>query len=161
MRKDPYTRLEPNDRVINHAQRLYLICCWNILIDLAVINLLDEYWDWIDIPSFTVSLGVAVVLQFGLLFCIQVEKKTSAYFMKKSSTIAKVLRGITSYLIISGGKFVIMGLIYFIFGYQVTFGGPWGGTIAFISLVAAVLVAEWASKIFFVYMDRSEEPVSA
>ena len=155
MHDDPYQPLPPGHRTINNAQRLYLVYSWGVLIDLAVINACEEFWDWVQIPSFTVSLLVAIVLQAGLALCIQAEPKTAAYFLAMGGTKGKVLRGITTYLIIAGGKFVIMGVIILLFGDRVQFLGPIHGTVSFVGVVTAVLVAEWIGKKIFYMLDKS------
>ena len=155
MQIDPYNPELEGHHQVNNAQRLYLLYNWGVLIDLAVINLCEEYWDWVHIPSFTVSLLVAVVLQAGLVLCIQAEHKTAAYFLAMGGTRGKVLRGLTAYLIIAGGKFVIMGVIFLLFGNHVQFLGPLHGTVSFVGVVFAVLIAEWIGKKIFFLFERS------
>lgn len=155
MHDDPYEPLPPGHRTINNSQRIYLVYSWGVLIDLAVINLCDEYWELVNIPSFTISLLVAIVLQAGLALCIHAEHKTAAYFLAMGGTRGKVLRGITTYLIIAGGKFVIMGVIILLFGARVEFLGPFHGTVSFVVVVFAVLIAEWIGKKIFFLLDQS------
>lgn len=136
------TLFDDGSRVLNYKQRLYLGYTNAILMYLTIINLCDEYWSWVSIRSFTVSIVVAVILLLGLMFFITTEKKAAAYFKSKPGTSPKVLRGISSYLLLVGGKFVLMGVIAVILGDAVKFSGPMHGAIAFIVLVSAILAVD-------------------
>ena len=138
--------VDDGSRILNNKQRLFLGYFYAISMYLIVINFCDEYWAWMEIRSFSISVLVAVLLLFGLMFFISVEKKTAAYFMAKPGAGPKIMRGVTSYLLLVGGKFVIMGVIALIFGDRVTFSGPFHGAVSFIGLVAAVLVADGIAK---------------
>ena len=140
---------DDGSRVVNSNQRLYLSYMVASLLYLTIINFFDEYWDWVSISSFSISVLVAIVLVVGLAFFIKVESKTAAYFKGKTGVMQKILRGITSYIILVGGKFALMGVIAVVFGDMVKFSGPWSGAVAFIGLVTAVLVADGvANKVF-------------
>ncbi|MCP3888754.1 MAG: hypothetical protein GY702_07745, partial [Desulfobulbaceae bacterium] len=135
---------------LNNKQRLYLGYTNAVLMYLTVINLCDEYWSWISIRSFTVSIVVAVILLLGLMFFISSEKKAADYFKTKSGAGAKISRGISSYLLLVGGKFVLMGVIAVLLGDAVDFSGPLHGAIAFIILVSAILgVDSLVRKIYY------------
>ena len=140
------TLFDDGSRVLNYKQRLYLGYTNAVLLYLTVINLCDEYWSWVSIRSFTVSIVVAVILLLGLMFFITTEKKAAAYFKSKSGTTPKILRGISSYLLLVGGKFVLMGVIAILLGEAVEFSGPMHGAIAFIVLVTAILAVDGIVK---------------
>lgn len=133
-------------RVLTNGQRLFVGYLNAILLYLAVINICDEYWSWVVIRSFTISMLVSVILLFGLMLFINAEKKAAAYFSKKPGAQAKILRGITSYILLVGGKFVLMGVIALLFGEAVEFSGPFHGAISFIGVVTAILVADGIAK---------------
>ncbi len=139
----------PNDdgsRIVNNRQRLYLGYTIVILLYLTIINFCDEYWEWVSIDSFSVSMLVSILLVVGLAFFIKMEGKAADHFKSKPGVKTKVLRGISSYIILVGGKFVLMGVIAVLFGDLVKFTGPFGGAVAFIGLVTAVLVADGIAK---------------
>lgn len=138
--------IDDGSRLLTNRQRLFVGYLNAILLYLTVINILDEYWSWVFIKSFTISMLVSVVLLFGLMFFLNAEKKAAAYFSKKPGTQAKILRGITSYILLVGGKFVLMGIIALLFGEAVQFSGPLHGAISFIGLVTAILVSDEIAK---------------
>lgn len=146
MNNEEQTSFDDGTRVVNKRQRLYLGYTIVILLYLTIINFCDEYWDWVSIESFSVSMLVSILLVIGLAFFIKMESKAADYFKSKPGVKTKVLRGISSYIILVGGKFVLMGVIAILFGDLVKFTGPFGGAVAFIGLVTAVLVADGIVK---------------
>ena len=113
------------------------------LVDLTVINLFDEYWDFVSIDSFTISLLAAILMQLLLKLTFALEHAVAEYFQKKEGTRPKVMRGVTTYIILLASKFVILEILNIVFGDQVLFTGPWHGVVAFIVLVIAILAAEF------------------
>ena len=47
----------------NTPQRLFVGYTLAVLVDLVVLNFFDEYWDFVNIESFTISLIAALLLQ--------------------------------------------------------------------------------------------------
>ncbi len=45
-------------------QQLFITYTLAVLVDLTVLNLFNEYWDFVYIEFFTISLLTAVLLQF-------------------------------------------------------------------------------------------------
>lgn len=138
--------LDDGSRILTSKQRLFVGYLNAIFLYLTIINFCEEYWSWISIKSFTVSVFVSIILLFGLMLLLNVEKKTADYFKEKPGVGPKVMRGVSSYILLVGGKFVIMGAIALVFGDLVTFSGPFHGAIAFIGVVTAVLVADGIAK---------------
>lgn len=151
--KEP-TLIDGGSRVLNNHQRLYVGYMNVILLYLTIINFCDEYWAWVHISSFSVSLLVSILLVAGLAFFIKLESKVAEHFKSKPGTKAKVLRGISSYIILVGGKFVLMAVIAILFGDLVLFSGPFHGAVAFIGLVTAVLVADGIMKKIYSSLGR-------
>ncbi|NRB42723.1 MAG: hypothetical protein HRU20_30345 [Pseudomonadales bacterium] len=114
-----------------------------ILVDLTVLNLFDEYWHLVSIDSFSISLLAAILMQLLLKSAIAVEHKVADYFNKKQGVGAKVLRGVSAYIILVGSKFLILEIINVIFDDRVSFTGPWQGAIAFIVVIAGMLAVEF------------------
>jgi len=138
------------------AELLFIGYTLATLVDLTVINLFDEYWAYVLIDSFTISLFTAITMQVLLKLTLAGEHALAAYFAKKSGVTPKILRGVTTYIILVGSKFVILGIINVIFGEKVLFTGPWNGVVAFIVLVIAILAAEFlVSRIYRALKKRS------
>lgn len=109
-----------------------------VLVDLTVLNLFVEYWDRIVIDSFTISLLTPVLLQVLLKATLAVEHRIGGYFRARSGPGALVLRVLATWALLFGSKFVILEIVDIVFGDRVDFGG----LIAFILLVVALLAAE-------------------
>ena len=146
MNNEEQTSNDDGSRIVNNRQRLYLGYTIVILLYLTIINFCDEYWDWVSIEAFSISMLVSILLVVGLAFFIKMEGKAADHFKSKPGAKAKVLRGISSYILLVGGKFVLMGVIAVLFGDLVKFSGPFHGAVAFIGLVTAVLVADGIVK---------------
>ncbi|GEM80061.1 hypothetical protein [Vibrio superstes] len=123
-------------------QKLFVGYTLAILVDLTVLNLLDEFWQYVSISSFIVSLGAAILLQLLLKLSIGLEHKLANYFKSKPGTAPKVYRGITTYIILVGSKFVMLAAIDFVFGDSVLFSGPYNGIVAFFGVVFAIMISE-------------------
>jgi hypothetical protein len=113
-----------------------------VLVDLTVINLFDEYWDFVTIDLFTISLLAAILMQLLLKLTIAGEHAVANYFKKKEGVRPKVLRYVTTYIILVASKFVILETVNIVFGDRVSFTGPWHGAVAFICLIIAILAAK-------------------
>jgi len=128
-----------------------------VLVDLTVINFFDEYWDFVTIDSFTISLLAAVLMQVLLKLTFALEHSVAGFFAKREGTRPKVMRGITTYLILVISKFVILGIVNLVFGDEVLFTGPWHGVFAFVVLIIAMLAAEFlVATVYRKLKDTSE-----
>ncbi len=127
-------------------QQLFIRYFTAVLVDLAVLNLFDEYWGYVEIDSFTISLLAAVLLQVLLKASIAIEHRIANYFKAKSGTKAKVLRGLSTWAVLFISKIVILETVNLFFGDDVVFSGPIHGLVAFIIVVIAILGAEMAIK---------------
>lgn len=127
---------------VSTRQRMFLRYFTATLIDLAVLNLFEEYWDWVTVDSFTISLLAAILLQVLLKLTIAVEHQVAKLFKGKKGALMTFLRFFCAWLVLFGSKFVILEALSFVFGEHVRFGGPWHGVIALIAVVVVMLVAE-------------------
>lgn len=123
-------------------QQLFIRYFTAILIDLTVLNLFDEYWDYLVIESFTISLLAALLLQVLLKITLRVEHRIAAFFKAKAGTAAKVMRVLSAWAVLFGSKFLILEAINIAFGDQVLFKGPYHGIVAFIVVIVVMLTAE-------------------
>ena len=123
-------------------QQLFVRYFTAILIDLTVLNLFDEYWDFVVIESFTISLLAALLLQVLLQITFKIEHRIAAYFKSKPGTFAKVMRVLSAWAVLFGSKLAILEAINIAFGDQVLFEGPYHGIVAFITVIVVMLLAE-------------------
>ena len=138
------------------GQRLFVRYLMATLIDLTVLNLFDEHWEFVKVDSFSISILAAVLLQVLLKATLALEHKVAAYFNAKSGGFAKVMRWFTAWLILFGSKFVMLGAINYAFGDRVLFTGPLHGVVAFILVVVVMLVAEELAARFYHSMKRTQ-----
>ncbi len=136
----------------SRRQRIFLSFTFAVLVDLAVLNLFDEFWDYVYIEYFSISLLAALLLQSLLRVTISIEHRVANYFKKQSGLKAKILRGLSTWGILFGSKLVILEAINISFGSSVLFSGPIHGLVAFIVVVIAVIVAEQTFKWAYRYL---------
>ena len=67
--------IDDGSRVLTRKQCLYVAYLNAILLYLTVLNFCEEYWSWVHIKSFTVSVLVSILLLFGLILLMNTEKK--------------------------------------------------------------------------------------
>ena len=130
--------------VRSNRQRVFIRYTFAVLVDLTVLNLFNEYWDYVFIEYFTISLLAAVLLQVLLQVTFAFEHRVAGYFKAKSHARARVLRILSTWAIVFGSKIVILEAINFSFGASVLFSGPVHGLVAFIIVVIAIIIAEQA-----------------
>ncbi len=138
-----------NGGSFSKRQQLFIKYTLAVLVDLTVLNLFNEYWDFVYIEYFTISLLTAVLLQFLLQVTIAIEHRVADYFEAKTGLRAKVLRGLSTWAILFASKLVILEAINFAFGDSVVFSGPLHGLVAFIIVVITIIIVEQAiSRIY-------------
>lgn len=130
----------------SRRQQLFAKYTLAVLIDLTILNLFNEFWEYVRIESFSISLLAAIMLQLMLQATVQVEHKVAAFFKKMSGIKATVLRVLSAWAILFISKLIILEAITFVFAGDLLFGGPVHGVVAFIIVVIALIVAE---QIFF------------
>jgi hypothetical protein len=139
-------------RAPSRGQRLFLVYTLFILVDLAVLNFFDEFWEPVVIDSFAISFLAAALLQVLLRLTLHLEHLTAGYFHKKGGKGAKGKRLLASWLVLLASKFVILEAIDIVFGDRVLFGG----LIPFIVVVVTIILTEAAlSKIYTMLGDDS------
>ena len=127
---------------LSNRQRIFIRYSYAILIDLTVLNLFNQYWDYVVIENFTISLFAAILLQALLQVTILVEHKVSERFKGREGLKPKIQRGLATWGILFGSKFAILEAIDFTFGDSVQFLGPVHGLAAFFGVIIAIIVAE-------------------
>ncbi|SHI15376.1 hypothetical protein [Ferrimonas marina] len=141
----------------NTPQRLFVGYTLAVLVDLTVLNLFEEFWSYVTIESFSISLAAAILLQVLLKLSIGLEHRLAEYFKSKPGTAPKIYRGLSSYLILVGSKIVMLEAVNLLFGDKVSFSGPLNGVVAFFTVIFAILIAEVVvGKIYFALEDKPE-----
>jgi hypothetical protein len=133
----PASAVMPSDK-----QRVFVRYFTAILIDLVVLGLFAEYWEWVAVDSFTIALLAAMLLQLLLKLTIAVEHKVAVFFNARPGGFNKFMRFFCAWLVLFLSKFVILEALIFVFGDNVHFGGPLHGVVALIAVVTVMLVAE-------------------
>jgi hypothetical protein len=146
--------------ILATKQLLFLRYFTAILIDLAVLNLFDEYWEHVVIDSFTISLIAALLLQVLLKVTLALEHRVAAFFNARTGGMAKFMRYFSAWAILFASKLVILEVINRIFGKDVYFGGPLHGVLAFIVVVVVMLVAEEVIVRFYWWLGRESAKTS-
>jgi hypothetical protein len=123
-------------------QRVILRYLTATLVDLVVLGLFVEYWEYVSADSFTILLLAAVVLQVLLKLTIVLEHRVAAFFNARPGGLNKFMRFFTAWLILFGSKFVILKALAVAFGDRLSFGGPFHGIVALIVVVVVMLVVE-------------------
>lgn len=123
-------------------QYLFLRYTFAVLVDLTVLNLFNQYWDYVYIEYFSISLLTALLLQVLLQLTLKIEHYVASFFKDKPGRGPKVLRILSAWTILFASKLVILEAISFAFGDSVVFGGPFHGIVAFIIVVIVIVAAE-------------------
>ena len=126
-------------KTIAQRQILFIRYFTFILIDLTVLNLFDEYWDNVQVNSFTISLLAAVVLQLMLQITFKIEHGVGEHFKKKGK---KGLRIFSAWALLFGSKFVILWILELLFSDKIQFLGAYHGVVAFIIVIVTMVAAE-------------------
>ncbi len=129
-------------QTISAKQAVFLKYLTFILVDLTVLNFFAEYWDRVNITSFGVSLFVAIILQILLKITLKLEHKTAEYFTSHESFMMKFGRIFSTWFILFASKFVMLGVLQFVFSGDIHFTGAYHGVVPFIVLVVVILVIE-------------------
>ena len=128
---------------ISPKQLIFLKYLTFTLIDLMVLNFFAEYWDKVTISSFGVSLFIAFTLQVLLKMTLSLEHKIGEYFSSKESLFMKISRILSTWFVLFASKFVMLGILEFLFGSAIVFAGAYHGVITFIVIVVVILLVEY------------------
>ncbi len=126
----------------SRRQQLFVRYTFFVLVDLAVLNLFNEFWDKVSIEHFSISLLAALLLQILLQLTIAIEHRVANLFKGNPGLKAKILRALSTWAILFISKLVILEAINLVFGDSVLFSGPVHGVVAFIIVVIAIIIAE-------------------
>ena len=138
-------------------QQLFFRYTFAVLVDLTVLNLFNEYWGYVYIEFFSVSLLAAILLQLLLKVTLAIEHRVAGYFKGKPGLRPRIMRGLSAWAILFGSKLIILEAINLSFGDSVVFGGPIHGLVAFIIVVIAIIAAEQG----FLWVYRTLAPAES
>ncbi|MEM8844016.1 MAG: hypothetical protein AAGB35_03145 [Pseudomonadota bacterium] len=127
---------------ISRKQLLFLRYFTAFLIDLVVLNIFAEYWGYVSIYSFTISLFAAALLQLLLQLTLRIEEYCAHQINKIKSKWTTAYRILSAWGILFLSKFIILGAINFLFGEDIVFSGPLHGVVAFIIVIIVMVAAE-------------------
>ncbi|MCF6226365.1 MAG: hypothetical protein L3J22_08710 [Xanthomonadales bacterium] len=108
-------------------QRIFIRYFTAILTDLVILGLFSQYWDRVEISSFTVALAAAVLLQVSLKATVFLEHKTAEYINKRSKKFTRLKRGLAAWAILFVSKLLILEALNIAFGDDMNFIGKWHG----------------------------------
>ncbi len=128
----------------NRRQHIFIKYTFAILVDLTILNLFDEYCDFVTLSSFSISLVAAILLQLLLQITLKIEHKVADYFKSKEGLRAKVLRALSTWGILFISKLVMLKAIEIAFPVNIHFTGPIHGAVSFIAVIVAMILAEQA-----------------
>ena len=123
-------------------QRLFVRYLISILIDLVVLNLCAEYWQHVQISSFSITLAAALLLQLLLQGTLVIEHRIAGWFAGRSGSLWQFLRFFSAWVVLFLSKFVMLWAIDMAFGDALVFSGPLHGVVAFLAVIAAMVAAE-------------------
>lgn len=104
---------------------------------------------------FTISLVAAILLQVLLKLAIGTEHRIANYFKSKEGLSPKIKRGLSTYVILVGSKFIMLEAVNIMFGDKVQFTGPLNGVVAFFAVIFVIIIAETiVGKIYFALGDK-------
>ena len=124
------------------TQRVFFRYLTATLVDLVVLGLFAEYWEYVTANSFTILLLAAVLLQVLLKLTIVLEHWVAAFFNARPGGFNKFMRFFGAWVVLFGSKFVILEAVVLAFGDRLRFGGPFHGVVALIVVVVVMLVVE-------------------
>ncbi len=136
-------------------QQIFLRYTFAVLVDLTVLSLFDQYWDWVYLDNFTIALLAAILLQVLLQLTIAIEHRVAGYFNAMDGIWPKIMRYLSAWAILFGSKLAILEAINWFFGDQVVFAGPVHGLVSFITVVIAIITAE--QLIILIYRSLGQD----
>ena len=119
------------------------------LVDLVVLGLFAEYWEYVTVNSFTIMLLAAALLKLTIV----VEHWVAAFFKARPGGFNKFMRYFMAWVVLFGSKFVILEAVALAFGDSLRFGGPFHGVVALIVVVVVMLVVEAVLVKFYRSLD--------
>lgn len=120
---------------VTRRQQIFAGAALNVLVNVVVLNLFVEFVDEVVIDSFWISVLTAVLLTTMIGILAKFEQHIHHYFFEEHSwRFAGVF---TIWLVLFGGKFVMLEVVDIVFGDHVSLGH----LLEVILLVVAMMIA--------------------
>jgi hypothetical protein len=139
--------------VLTKAQENWASWMIDLLIYTIVLNLFDEFVHGVEIESFTISILTAFLLKVMLVLLGGVERRVHHYFAAKGTTAAKVVGAIAIFVVLFGGKLLILEVVNLVFGDKVELGH----IVEVIALILSMMIARRIMNWIFGRLGVREE----
>ncbi|MEO1559757.1 MAG: hypothetical protein AAFS12_09025 [Cyanobacteria bacterium J06632_19] len=128
----------PNSRQISFTRHLI-----GVLLNLTVLGLMEQYWQYVFIETFTLLFLVALIIQVVLKLTMDLIHRLFAFLFAEKSGFSILLGKAIIYLVIDvSSKVILLLSIHSVFGKSILFGGAGDGNIAFAVVTLAMLLTE-------------------
>ena len=120
---------------VTRRQQVFAGAALNVLVNVVVLNLFVEFADEVVIDSFWISVLTAVLLTTMIGILARFEQRIHHYFFEKHSW--RFAGVVTIWLVLFGGKFVMLEVVDIVFGDHVSLGH----LLEVILIVVAMMIA--------------------
>jgi len=120
---------------VTRRQQVFAGAVLNVLVNVVVLNLFVEFADEVVIESFWISVLTAVLLTAMIGVLARFEQRIHHFFFEKHSW--RFAGVVTIWLVLFGGKFVMLEVVDIVFGDQVSLGH----LLEVILIVVAMMIA--------------------
>lgn len=148
--------MQRQQQTYGYRQFLFVRYVSATLIDLVVLGFFVQYWDAVDITSFSYLFLAAIALQIMLKAAISVEHYSAQYIDKKEFKNAKRIQIINAWGILLASKLLILGAMSLLFKHNVEFHGLWHGVIPFLIVVFSMLGAEAIVHRIYLWLGKKD-----
>jgi hypothetical protein len=128
---------------VSRRQQVFTSAALNVLVNVVVLNLFVEFVEEVVIDSFVISVLTAVLLTGMLAVLARFEHVIHHFFFEKHSW--RFAGVVTIWLVLFGGKFVMLEVVDIVFGDHVSLGH----LLEVILIVVAMMVAAQLVEIIY------------
>ena len=140
---------------VTRRQQVFGSAVLNVLVNVVVLNLFVEFVDEVIIDSFWISVLAAVLLTTMIGILARFEQRIHHYFFEKHSwRLAGVF---TIWLVLFGGKFVMLEVVDIVFGDHVSLGH----LLEVILIVVAMMIAGQLMQTIYDRLGTNEHPTES
>ena len=140
---------------VTRRQQVFAGAALNVLVNVVVLNLFVEFVDEVIIDSFWISVLAAVLLTTMIGILARFEQRIHHYFFEKHSwRLAGVF---TIWLVLFGGKFVMLEVVDIVFGDHVSLGH----LLEVILIVVAMMIAGQLMQTIYDRLGTNEHPTES
>ena len=140
---------------VTRRQQIFAGAALNVLANVVVLNLFVEFVDEVVIDSFWISVLTAVLLTTMIGILARFEQRIHHYFFDKHSW--RLAGVVTIWLVLFGGKFVMLEVVDIVFGDHVSLGH----LLEVILIVVAMMVAGQLMQTIYDRLGANEHPTES